>query len=110
MDSNCDNREHPPVGWEYVELLNGNQDRHNLRNWIIIIIQCAMIIGLCLAIVISNGIYRDKLAETDAKWRELWSEYDTISYDQDGDGINVIGDKNRSYYEPTLENTEAQKP
>lgn len=40
----------------------------------------------------------------------MWNQYDTISYEQDGNGNNIIGDENRSYYyEPEIEEKGAEE-
>lgn len=92
----CKRAEEKSVSWAYVELLNESHKSTIKRLWITIV---ALILVLALAFgVVAYGVYE-------------WSQYDTMSYDQDGDGINIIGDDNRGYYnEPAVENTAETEP
>ncbi len=76
------------VSWAYVELLNDGHKQTIKRLWIALLVLIVM------------------LAATNGLWLYEWMQYDTISYDQDGNGNNIIGDNNRSFYnEPTYEDS-----
>ena len=80
--------------WAAVELLNGAHAQTVKRLWIVIII-------LIAALVICN-----------AAWLYVWQQYDwvdeleSVEYNQDGRGINIIGDHNEAdQYGTEIENT-----
>ena len=107
----CNNKaEHTEVGWAYVELLNGHHDRSERRLWIIIVILLAVILALVAALVCVDRHWAKVTENINQEWIDLWSEYDTISYDQDGDGNNIIGDNNRSWYVPENTNKAEETP
>lgn len=79
------------TSWSFVELQADTMKL--IIKWmgaIILVLICA-IIGLSL-------YYNYK-----------WSEYDTVDISQDGQGNNVVGDYNRSYYEPAGEDTQTKE-
>lgn len=50
------------------------------------------------------------LAATNLAWLYAWTRYDYVSYDQDGRGINIIGDTNEvSQYEPEIPVTDEEE-
>ena len=86
----------PTVSWAFVELLDAShqsamemQDESHAKT---VKILWRIIIGLLIVIVLLVGVVGYGV------W--VWNQYDTISYQQDGNGNNVIGDNNRSFYEP----------
>lgn len=93
--NNCDKRqaeektEVATTSWTTVELL-ADAHKRTVR-WM------GAFIVLLIAALISVTIYHNY----------KWSEYDLIDIAQDGNGNNVIGDGNRSYYnEPAGEDTQ----
>lgn len=64
---------------------------------------------LIAVIVIEALLFVAGVITINAIWAKLWSEYDTTSYDyqQDGSGVNIIGDKNEVDYGTAVESQEA---
>lgn len=64
---------------------------------------------LVIGIVVLAFIFSTAVIVSNAIWAKLWSEYDTTSYDyqQDGSGVNIIGDKNEVDYGTAVESQEA---
>ena len=86
----------PTVSWAFVELLDAShqsamemQDESHTKT---VKIFWRIIIGLLIVILLLVGVI--------GYFAWMWNQYDTVSYDQDGNGNNVIGDNNRSFYEP----------
>lgn len=78
------NNTEPMVPYSVVELINGSHAL-TVKRLVAIIIVLSIIILAALA-VIGVIVYEN-------------AQFDTISYEQDGNGNNVIGDNNRSYFD-----------
>ena len=67
------------VIWAYVELLNDSHKTATKRLWVLVLVLVLL------------------LAATNLVWLYEWSQwdYEMVEYEQDGEGVNIIGDKNR---------------
>lgn len=77
----CDDcKQSKNVSWAYVELLNDSHKASHKRMWVLV-----LVLIVCLAV-------------TNILWLRAWNEYDyaTIDVQQDGRGINIIGDDNEA--------------
>lgn len=87
---NCDKIREKSVSWAYVELLNDGHKTTIKRLWIALIVLIVL------------------LAASNALWLYEWSQYDTVTteIEQDGRGINIIGDNNdtEQWNEPENQN------
>lgn len=66
------------VSWAYVELLNNGHKATIWKLWVALLVLIVALVG------------------TNAYWIRLWQGYDVVDveYEQDGRGINIIGDLN----------------
>lgn len=82
----CEKATEKNVSWAYVELLNDGHKSTISKLWIAIII-------LIVLLAVCNIV-----------WIIAWNQYDytTNDIEQDGRGINIIGDNNdtEQWYEP----------
>lgn len=75
-------------------------ERSNQRLLKIVTCLCVVcaVLGLLLYFshVKSEKALKDALLDNNQKWIEMWKEYDFESYEyqQDGTGVNIIGDRN----------------
>jgi hypothetical protein len=82
--ANCDKvkkaeeKNNKTVSWAYVELLADNHKATVWKLWVVVLV-------LIVALAVSNML-----------WLRAWNEYDysTTEIEQDGRGINIIGDDN----------------
>ena len=69
-----------------------------------------MIIKRLIAVIVIEAlVFAAGIIVINAIWANLWGAYDTTSYDyqQDGSGVNIIGDKNEVDYGTAVESKEA---
>ena len=71
------------------ERIEAGNERTIKRLWTAILILIAVVVALATAFIIAVNVINDK-------WLNLISQYDfeSYEYEQDGGGINIIGDDN----------------
>lgn len=95
MDNKQPTTSRKPESVPYIvyEAEIARQERHIKRLWI------ALIVAIVACVAIFAG--------------HIWylNQYDFASYEQDGQGVNIIGDGNGVDYDvPTLESTNQEEP
>ena len=95
----------PVVSWAFVELLDASHQtvmkEQSETHGKTVKTLWRIIIGLLVIVILLIGVVGYGV------W--LFNQYDTISYEQDGNGNNVIGENNRSYYEPADEDSSEEE-
>lgn len=99
MDDKQPNTTRKPDAVPYIvyETELARQERHIKRLWIALIVAIIVAIIACVAIFAGHIWYLN--------------QYDFASYEQDGQGVNIIGDGNGVDYDvPTLESANQEEP
>lgn len=84
-------------------------ERINFKQFIIIAILVVACAVLGVTLYLQNDKATQALQKNNEKWIEMWSQYDFESYEyqQDGEGLNIIGDRNGvDYYRPEVQSSE----
>lgn len=88
-------------------------ERTNTRQGWCIVSLVVLCIVLAVLLFVMHVNSERALLENNQYWLDMWNEYDFESYEyqQDGEGVNIIGNMNGVEYNgPTSESTEADPP
>ena len=96
---NCENCKENGIKAEPVPFQSHQADMARMErtnNRLLWCVLCLVIVCIILAVLLfSAGASSEKaLLENNQKWIDMWREYDFESYEQDGEGVNIIGSRN----------------
>lgn len=98
-----------PVSFQSHQADMARMERTNTRLcWVVL---CLVVVSIVLAILLFAAGARSEhaLLENNQKWIDMWREYDFESYEQDGEGVNIIGSRNGVDFDVTAGTEEDQE-
>lgn len=94
----------------YQDIIAGMAER--TIKWLVAVSVLLAIVCAALGFLLYRSHIKaaEDLRANNEKWLELWSEYDFESYEyqQDGEGVNIIGDGNGVDYNGPARESETQ--
>lgn len=106
----CSEHKPDPVSFQVHETDMARLSCANARLGKAVVCLAVVCVALVIALFFANRSSERALLENNRRWIEMWEQYDFESYEyqQDGEGVNIIGDRNGvDYYGADRESPEA---
>ena len=110
--TDCKEKAPQPVDFQTHQADMARMERSNQRMVKCLVFLCCVCLALGFFLYLAHVKAENALLENNQRWIDMWKEYDFESYEyqQDGTGVNIIGDRNGVKNYGTISPEAAQNP